>query len=103
MYEGELEETVTDLRKDLKAKSSELDNLREITDKKIGKQTDEIDYLNRRLEKFEKETSEVQTRLKTVQKNLVTLGKPQILPSQRHGDCGPQVGINKFISRINFN
>jgi chromosome segregation ATPase len=103
MYEGELEETVADLREDLKAKSAELEHLRETTSKKIGKQSDEIDYLTRRLEKFEKETSEVQTRLKTVQRNLVTLGKPQIPPSHHTRDCNTQAGINKFISKINFN
>jgi uncharacterized tellurite resistance protein B-like protein len=83
MYEGELEESVAELREDLKARSSELEHLRETTSKKIGKQSDEIDYLTRRLENFEKETSEVQTRLKTVQRNLVTLGKAQIPLSQQ--------------------
>jgi chromosome segregation ATPase len=83
MYEGELEESVAELREDLKSRSSELEHLRETTSKKIGKQSDEIDYLTRRLENFEKETSEVQTRLKTVQRNLVTLGKAQIPHSQQ--------------------
>ena len=73
MFEGELQSALDIATQSIKDKETQYEQLDERTSKKIKKCEDELDYLNKLVDKLQKENKNLQQKIQTEHRRLVNL------------------------------